>query len=224
MSKRRNAALLAGAGIVAPLALLAATATSATAAPNDGVWDRIAKCESGGNWNTNTGNGYYGGLQFSAGTWKAYGGTKYAPTADQASKSAQIAVAAKVQAGQGWGAWPSCSAKAGASGRAPAAQAPSARRAPSAPAAPRTRQQPQRTTQPQSSRPAAQPAAPNRDAAQPSRGTGRSGTGNYTVRAGDTLGSIAAAHGTTWQAVHAANRNVIGGNPNLIIPGQQLRI
>ncbi|MGH3354878.1 MAG: transglycosylase family protein [Nocardioidaceae bacterium] len=77
------------------------------------VWDELAECESGGNWATNTGNGYYGGLQFSSETWQAYGGGAYASTADQASREAQIAIAEKVQAAQGWGAWPSCAAELG---------------------------------------------------------------------------------------------------------------
>ncbi len=74
------------------------------------VWDRLAQCESGGNWAINTGNGYYGGLQFSLGTWQAYGGTGYP---HQASRETQIAVATRVQAGQGWGAWPSCASQLG---------------------------------------------------------------------------------------------------------------
>lgn len=77
------------------------------------VWDSLAQCESGGNWAINTGNGYYGGLQFSAGTWNAYGGGQYAATADQATREQQIAVAEKVQAAQGWGAWPACTASLG---------------------------------------------------------------------------------------------------------------
>lgn len=86
-------------------------------APNvsDGsVWDRIAACESGGNWHINTGNGYYGGLQFSASTWLGYGGDAYASRADLATREQQIAIATKVQASQGWGAWPVCSYQAGA--------------------------------------------------------------------------------------------------------------
>lgn len=81
-------------------------------AAGQGVWDQIAQCESGGNWAINTGNGYSGGLQFSPSTWAAYGG-QYAPNAAQASRDQQIAAAEKVLAAQGWGAWPSCSAKAG---------------------------------------------------------------------------------------------------------------
>jgi len=71
-------------------------------------WDAIAACESGGNWGTSSGNGFYGGLQFSQGTWDAYGGGQYASTAAGASRSQQISVAQRVLAGQGIGAWPVC--------------------------------------------------------------------------------------------------------------------
>jgi len=74
------------------------------------VWDRLAQCESGGNWAINTGNGYSGGLQFSSGTWAANGGSG---SAHNASRAEQIRVAQRVQASQGWGAWPSCSARIG---------------------------------------------------------------------------------------------------------------
>ena len=87
--------------------------TTTNYASGSSVWDAIAQCESGGNWAANTGNGYYGGLQFSAGTWTAYGGGAYASTANLASREEQIAIAEKVQAAQGWGAWPVCSAEAG---------------------------------------------------------------------------------------------------------------
>ncbi|MEV6409868.1 transglycosylase family protein [Kribbella sp. NPDC051718] len=80
---------------------------------NAGAWDRIAACESGGNWASNTGNGYYGGLQFDHGTWAAYGGTAYANNANGASKAQQIAIAEKVKADRGgYGAWPVCGKKA----------------------------------------------------------------------------------------------------------------
>jgi hypothetical protein len=84
-----------------------------TAAPasSSGVnWSAIAACESGGNWSTSTGNGFYGGLQFSEGTWLANGGGQYAPSANLASQSQQIAVAQNVLASQGIGAWPVCGA------------------------------------------------------------------------------------------------------------------
>ncbi len=84
--------------------------TASVSSISGGVWDRLAQCESGGNWSINTGNGYYGGLQFSLGTWRAVGGSGYP---NQASKSEQIARAEIVKARQGWGAWPACSAKLG---------------------------------------------------------------------------------------------------------------
>ena len=115
-----------------------ALAPAANAAP-DSDWDRLAQCESGGNWAINTGNGYHGGLQFSPSTWAAYGGTEFAPTANQATREQQIAVAERTLAGQGWGAWPACSAKLGLNS-APTPRdvsgAPAAPAAPTAPAAP----------------------------------------------------------------------------------------
>ena len=77
------------------------------------VWDKVAQCESGGNWKINTGNGFYGGVQFAASTWKAYGGKTYASQAHLATKAEQIAIARRVLAGQGPGAWPTCSRRAG---------------------------------------------------------------------------------------------------------------
>jgi hypothetical protein len=77
-------------------------------AATDGEWDQVARCESGGNWAINTGNGYQGGLQFSSGTWASHGGGQYAPAANMATKEQQIAVAERVLAGQGKGAWPVC--------------------------------------------------------------------------------------------------------------------
>lgn len=85
--------------------------TSAQAAPS--VWGRVAACESGGNWGIATGNGYYGGLQFSASSWRAAGGSRYASLPHKATKSQQIAVAQNLLRLQGPGAWPVCSRKAG---------------------------------------------------------------------------------------------------------------
>lgn len=79
----------------------------------DAVWDRLAECESSGNWSINTGNGYYGGLQFAASTWTGFGGGQYAPRADLATREQQIEIAKKVQQVQGWGAWPACTARLG---------------------------------------------------------------------------------------------------------------
>ncbi|MCX5047126.1 MULTISPECIES: LysM peptidoglycan-binding domain-containing protein [unclassified Streptomyces] len=80
-------------------------------------WGCLAECESGGRWDTNTGNGYYGGLQFSPATWKAFGGLKYAARADLATREEQIAVAEKVLAAQGWESWPVCSQRYKLEGR-----------------------------------------------------------------------------------------------------------
>ncbi|MCV7122380.1 transglycosylase family protein, partial [Mycobacterium lacus] len=78
------------------------------AAATDSEWDQVARCESGGNWSINTGNGFYGGVQFTAGTWAAHGGGEYAPSAQLATRDQQIAVAERVLATQGRGAWPVC--------------------------------------------------------------------------------------------------------------------
>ncbi len=90
--------------------------SSAPAVSSGSVWDRLARCESGGNWSINTGNGYYGGLQFDKGTWDAYDGDDYAEYPHRASREEQIAVARKVRDDRGgYGAWPSCSAQLGLS-------------------------------------------------------------------------------------------------------------
>ncbi|EEN84041.1 Transglycosylase-like domain protein [Rhodococcus erythropolis SK121] len=86
---------------------------SAPAVSNASTWDAIAQCEATGNWAINTGNGFYGGLQFTQSTWEAFGGGQYAARADLASREQQIAIGEKVRAGQGWGAWPSCTSKLG---------------------------------------------------------------------------------------------------------------
>ncbi|WBB60182.1 transglycosylase family protein [Streptomyces sp. WMMC500] len=201
---RRNAAVATGAAaLLAPLALLASAAPAGAA--DSGVWDRIAQCESGGDWSINTGNGYYGGLQFAASTWEAYGGTAYAATADGASREQQIAVATKVQAAQGWGAWPHCSVEAGASGGAPAVAQPE-------------------QEEPAQEEPAQPRSEPRADRGEQQRQPLKRGDGNYTVKAGDTLSRIADAHGTPWREVYEANRDVIGGDPDVILPGQRLHV
>ena len=91
--------------------------TTTPPANTDNRWDILAQCESGGNWATNTGNGYGGGLQFAHGskwsTWRAFGGEQYAPHPWQATREQQIAVAENVLASSGWGAWPGCSRRYG---------------------------------------------------------------------------------------------------------------
>lgn len=110
-----------GLTMAASAALITGISLSPPAQARGTVWDRVATCESGGRWAVNTGNGYYGGVQFSASTWKAFGGLRYAPRANWASKAVQIAVARRVLFVQGPGAWPVCSKRAGltrASGQA----------------------------------------------------------------------------------------------------------
>lgn len=84
-----------------------------TTEPEPGVWDSLAQCESNGDWSADTGNGYHGGLQFHPQTWSAYGGQQYAAYAHQATREQQIAVAERVLASQGWGAWPACARRLG---------------------------------------------------------------------------------------------------------------
>jgi LysM repeat protein len=165
-------------------------------------WSGVAACESGGNWQINTGNGYYGGLQFSQSTWAGYGGTAIAPRADLASPAQQIAVAERVLAGQGVGAWPVCGKNlTGGTTSVAAAPAPVV-------AAPAPRQAPAANRSQRTAPPVAAPAA---------------ATGNYQVQAGDTLAKIAAAQGTSWQAIYANNRGTIS-DPNLIFAGQLLAV
>ncbi|MCT2590337.1 transglycosylase family protein [Streptomyces sp. N2-109] len=211
-----------GAGIALPLL----GAGSASAASVD-TWDKVAQCESTGNWQINSGNGYFGGLQFSQSTWEGFGGTEYAATADQATKAQQIAVAEKVLAEQGPGAWPSCGPKAGltqnsgapdvdpdakSEGSADSADsAPAAEKAPAAPAAPEKKA------------PAKQAAPAKQDSAK--QDSGKSAT-DYTVVSGDTLFKIASANGVDggWERVYEDNREVVGDNPDLIYPDQKLSL
>jgi resuscitation-promoting factor RpfB len=81
---------------------------------NGAVWDALSRCEAGGNWAINSGNGFYGGVQFDQNTWERQGGLRYAPRADLATREEQIAIAEVTRARQGWGAWPVCSGRIGA--------------------------------------------------------------------------------------------------------------
>jgi hypothetical protein len=95
---------------VAPPPPPAPPAPAPAAATDDSVWDRLARCEASGNWAANTGNGYYGGLQFTASTWRSVGGTGLP---HQASRETQIEMGKRLQARSGWGSWPACSRKLG---------------------------------------------------------------------------------------------------------------
>ncbi|MFI8403453.1 transglycosylase family protein [Streptomyces sp. NPDC085463] len=214
-----------GIAVAAPL-MTAGTASAATSSE----WDRVAQCESGGNWSINTGNGYYGGLQFSASTWAAYGGTAYASTADQASKSQQIAIAEKVLAGQGKGAWPSCGVGlSGASYDGGAAEsAPQQEQPKQQPKQERKAEQPTTRSEqrqaPKKERQAA-PEAAKKTVTTPTGKTVKKGDGEYKVVAGDTLSKIADAQGVKggWAQLFELNKDVVE-NADLIYPGQQLHL
>jgi resuscitation-promoting factor RpfA len=112
--RRRGVATLAGTlGVAAVVSAVAPAPADAFSRSVGTVWDRVAGCESSGRWHINTGNGYYGGLQFSYRTWVGYHGRKYAPRADRATRAQQIEVARRVLAVQGRNAWPVCGPEAG---------------------------------------------------------------------------------------------------------------
>ena len=132
----RRRALLGATGVSTVAVALTVGSGSRASAATVPVWDKVAECESSGNWAINTGNGYSGGLQFSPATWAAYGGTAFAPSADRATKTQQITVAEKVLKGQGPGAWPVCGPRAGLSRNSPSPQLGTPSRTFSAPQTP----------------------------------------------------------------------------------------
>ncbi|MFF5704460.1 transglycosylase family protein [Streptomyces sp. NPDC012794] len=220
---------VAGVAVAAPL-MAAGTASAATASE----WDKVAACESGGNWSINTGNGYYGGLQFSASTWAAYGGKAYASQANQASKAQQIAIAEKVLKGQGKGAWPHCgvglsnSAYSGGGTATPAKPKPATKPAPAKPApakpAPAKPSKPKADTETKGSGSGsgnwtpAKPSTPKTEAP-------KTGNGSYVVKEGDTLGTIADAHKVKggWEKLFELNKDTVS-DADLIFPGQKLKL
>jgi nucleoid-associated protein YgaU len=190
-SLRSRAASIAAAGAVLVGPFLGAASAGAA---DDATWDRLAQCESSGNWSINTGNGYYGGLQFAQSTWEGFGGTDFAPRADLATRSQQIAIAEKTLAVQGWGAWPACSAKLGLGEADKAGSA------------------------------AAQTPAPSSEPSTHAAAAPVSAGESHTVRPGDTLYRIGTAHGLDWRDIYENNRDVVGTDPALIFPGQVLRL
>ena len=217
-SKATRAAALAGVtgvAIAAPL-MAAGNASAATASE----WDTVAQCESGGNWSINTGNGYYGGLQFSASTWAAYGGTAYASTADQASKSEQIAVAEKVLASQGKGAWPTCGTGLSSAAYSGSSSSSSSSSSDSTSTSTTTRS----TTEQQASRSTERPAA-KKTVSTPTGKKVKKGDGEYKVVKGDTLSSIAEKHKVKggWQKLFQLNKDIVD-DADFIYPGQQLHL
>ena len=202
---RRGAVVLTGVAAVS----LGAMTTSAQAAVNN--WDAVAQCESTGNWGINTGNGFYGGLQFQQRSWEGFGGLAYAPRADLATREQQIAVAEKLLVAQGPGAWTNCGVHlddpiTGSQRAAAPAPAPAAAPAPApAPA------------------PAAAPAAPAPKAPASSASASKKSADTYTVRRGDTLRKIARAHHIEggWRTLYKLNKNILR-SPHRIKVGQEL--
>jgi nucleoid-associated protein YgaU len=223
--------LIAAATAAAVAIPVLGTVSSAQAASLN--WDAVAQCESTGNWSINSGNGFYGGLQFTQSTWAAFGGTQYAPRADLATKAQQISVAEKVLAAQGRQAWPVCNKR---SGDVPSSSSSTSTGSTSASSAVDTKPstvskkvtpKPSTTTNSSGSHKATRHhhshAAPQVSVASTSA---PAGSGSYTVKAGDNLSTIAANNHVSggWQALYNANKGVIGGDANLILPGQVLTL
>ncbi|MFF3645817.1 transglycosylase family protein [Streptomyces sp. NPDC002564] len=215
-----------GAAVAAPL-MAAGSASAATASE----WDAVAQCESGGNWSINTGNGFQGGLQFTPSTWSAYGGTKYAPTADKASKAQQIEIGEKVLAGQGKGAWPNCGtglSNASGGGGGSQEQAPQQEQTKPQPQQTQPQQAPQQQAPQEQAAPKPQPT-PQTDSKKtvetPTGKTVKKGDGEYKVKTGDTLSKIAEAKHVKggWHKVYKLNGDIID-NADMIYPGQQLHL
>jgi LysM repeat protein len=207
-STARSIVKVAVAGIIvgAPLSIAAGTAQ----AQGSVNWDAVAQCESGGNWSINTGNGYYGGLQFSPSTWSSHGGSG---SAADASREEQIRVAENVLQSQGIGAWPTCGPKGlgGGGGAVAAAPAPAPAPVPQQQAAPAPTQQ--RTAQ-----------APVRQQAPVVVALPTSNPdGNYEIKAGDTLSKIADEQKVEggWQKLVELNKSFLP-TPDLIFPGHKI--
>ncbi|PBC70134.1 LysM domain-containing protein [Streptomyces sp. TLI_235] len=211
-------ALTCAAGLWAATTAPASAATSRTTAAAGTVagqgidWDKIAGCESGRRWHLNTGNGYYGGLQFDQRTWRANGGTAYAPRPDLATRDQQIAVAEHLAARRGLAPWPACGARSGYHTGHHTVPAP--RPAP----------------RPAAEQPTAPPPAVDQSAAvvepDPATDPGPADNGTVVVQDGDTLDGIAQALQVSggWPALHQANHGIIGDNPDLILTGQTLQL
>ncbi|MFI8261604.1 MULTISPECIES: transglycosylase family protein [unclassified Streptomyces] len=206
-----------GVAVAAPL-MAAGSASAATASQ----WDAVAQCESGGNWSINTGNGYYGGLQFSSSTWAAYGGKSYASQANQASKSQQIAIAEKVLKGQGKGAWPVCgkglsnsSYTGGGTTDTPKKTETKTETKKTQPKKTETKKETKRET----------PAPVTRSERSEAAPVVKTGNGSYEVKAGDTLGTIAEANGVKggWEKLFELNKDIVS-DADLIFPGQKLKL
>ncbi|MFD7748547.1 transglycosylase family protein [Streptomyces sp. NPDC059698] len=225
-SKAVRIATLAGvAGAAVAVPLMGATNASAASVE---TWDAVAQCESGGNWSINTGNGYYGGLQFSQSSWAAAGGTQYAARADLASKDQQIATAEKLLDMQGPGAW-ACAGAGGLTndGVDPGVSTGSGQSQQAQPE--RQAEQPTTRSEQRSAPQAAPKAAPQAESKKtvttPTGEKVQKGDGEYKVEAGDTLSKIAQKEGVEggWSKLFKLNDDIVE-DANLIFPGQQLHL
>lgn len=193
---------LTGAVAAAPFAMTLPAANAAS----QSTWDKVAQCEGSGNWKTNTGNGFQGGLQFTPSTWKGYGGTQFAPSANQATREQQIAVAERVLQAQGPNAWPVCSKKAGLTKGGLENQNVSASvsdKGVSVSAG---------TKSAKAEKPKAE--APKQETPH---------KGSYKVEQGDTLAEIGTKLGQDWHKLYEQNRDKLQ-NPNLIVTGDLLKV
>jgi hypothetical protein len=231
---------LATAPLVAAIPMVAVSATPASAATS--AWDKLAGCESGGNWGINTGNGYYGGLQFADGTWDGNGGGKYASRADLASRGEQIIIAAKVLDGSGWSPWPACSSRLGlgADERREALATAADIKARLGGDTSGSQDNGDATTssdrtsadQASADKSSAEQRASDNRGVQTERATrskhrkAQTAGGIYVVRSGDTLSGIAGKRDVPggWQNLYRMNKKTIGSNPGLIHPGQRLHL
>jgi hypothetical protein len=165
-------------------------------------WDAIASCESGNNWSINTGNGFYGGLQFTLGTWHSNGGSGMP---QNASREEQIRVAENVLQSQGIGAWPVCGRLGGSTGSyTPVQSTPKTTTHKTVKSAPKA------------------PSKPSTHVATVSPTATGTNTVKYIVKDGDFLSKIGSLYNTSWDSIYAQNKNVIGSDPDLIYPGQTL--
>ncbi|WP_309059562.1 transglycosylase family protein [Streptomyces sp.] len=208
-----------GAGMALPL-----MGTGAAQAADVETWDKVATCESSNDWDINTGNGFYGGLQFTQSTWEAFGGTRYAPRADLATKDQQIAIAEKVLDGQGPGAWPVCSVRAGLTR---GGETPDVR--PAADRSDRGGEKKDRRAGGDDRKAGGAKAARSsvEDVKPHTTPQSRAGRAEmYTVVRGDTLSGIATDERVRggWRGLYEANRSAIGADPDLILPGQRLAL
>jgi resuscitation-promoting factor RpfA len=209
---------LATAPLVAVVPVVASASLARGATMN--TWDRLANCESSGRWHINTGNGFYGGVQFNDATWDAYRHGQFASRADLATKTEQVIVAERLLDARGWAPWPACSARLGLGSAA-------------AKGSPFTADQHFENAGASSGSTSSGATATSSSlrAGSPTRiGPGKHrrpvGLHVYQVRRGDTLSAIARRMNVPggWQAIYRINRHTIGHNPNLILVGERLSL